>query len=129
MLRGVVSKGRKDNPEEHVPMASFVMTAYHFPVSHVIEPFSDDWNKVGVCWLCHSTQLQYYAVLLRYYSLLQSFTPYYKVQLCTAKYWSSTTNYYELVEISTKYYSALESTIPLPQSNTQYYCAVNPRPI
>lgn len=102
MLRGVVSKGRKDNPEEHVPMASFVMTAYHFPVSHVIEPFSDDWNKVGVCWLCHSTQLHATAGSTRRYC-------------STTLYYSDTTLSYKVLLRITKYNSVLQSTGPVPQ--------------
>ena len=41
---------RPYNPEEHLPIESFVTTL-------IDEPFSDDTNKVGICWLCRSTQL------------------------------------------------------------------------
>ena len=43
-----VSKGRESNPEEHVPIESFVTT---------LAFFSDDSNKVGVCWFCRTTKL------------------------------------------------------------------------
>ena len=39
------------NSEEHVPIESFVTTLIHWTF------FSDDANKVGICWLCRSGQL------------------------------------------------------------------------
>ena len=49
---GAGSFKKVDNiyPEEHVPLESFVTTL-------IDEPFSDDMNKVGIYWLCRSTQL------------------------------------------------------------------------
>ena len=45
-----VSKGKRTISQRKTwPIESFVTT--------LIEPFSDDWNKVGICWLGHSTQL------------------------------------------------------------------------
>ena len=51
---GAGSFKKVDNiyPGEHVnvPIESFVTTL-------IDETFSDDTNKVGICWLCRSTQL------------------------------------------------------------------------
>ena len=44
-------KGKIYNAEEHVAIESFVTTLIHWTF------FSDDANKVGICWLCRSGQL------------------------------------------------------------------------
>ena len=64
----------------------------------------------------------------KYYSVLQSITPCYKVLLPTAKYWKvlqNITPYYKAVLRTRKYYSVLQSTTTyytvLRQSITPYY--------
>ena len=66
---------------------------------------------------------------LNNYSVLQSPTPvllqYYKVLLCTTKYYSSTTLYYKVLlqyySSTTLYYSVLQSTTPVLIWTTKYY--------
>ena len=124
------------NSEEHVRIESFVTTLIPF--------FSDDANKVGICWLCRSGQLhvtpssrlflrtKQYPILLRtskiwkglpqYYSVLQNTTP---VLLCTTKdystaikYSSSSTSYYKVL---VQYYFVLQSTTLVLLRATKYY--------
>ena len=67
----------------------------------------------------------YYTVLLQFYSVLQSTTPYYKtstpVLLCTTKYYSSTALYYKVL---LQYYSVLQWTTPYYKVLLQYYSAL-----
>ena len=69
--------------------------------------------------LCHVTWCNamswWWAVLLQYYSALQSITP---VLLCTTKYYSSTTLFYKVL---LQYYSVLQSTTPVLLCTTKYY--------
>ena len=66
---------------------------------------------------------------LNNYSVLQSPAPvllqYYKVLLCTTKYYSSTTLYYKVLlqyySSTTLYYSVLQSTTPVLIWTTKYY--------
>ena len=88
-------------------------------------------NGHVVCskWFCDNVVIQstilYYKVLLcttkyyssttLYYTVLQRTTP---LLLCTAKYYSSTTLYYKVL---LQYYSVLQSTTPVLLCTTQYY--------
>ena len=82
---------------------------------------------------CGGVLVVVYKVLLQYYFVLQSTTPYYKVLLRTTpvlirttKYYSSTTPYYKVLLRTTKYYSSttkyysLQSTTPVLQSTTPH---------
>ena len=62
----------------------------------------------------------FYKVLLQYYSVLQSTTP---VLLCTTKYYSSTTLYYKVL---LQYYPELQSTTPVLLCTTKYYSNTTP---
>ena len=107
-----------------MPIESFVTTASHFPVSHLIEPvfwsLEQSWhlfallqhatgfvnkfkitltlslhlNVAGRSPQRHVSLPMYYKVLLQYYSVLQSTTP---VLVCTTKYSSSTGLYYKVL--------------------------------
>ena len=111
-----VSKGRKYNPSEHVPIEPF---AQNIPASTA--------NAHSVL----QSPTPYYSVLLlrttkhcsstTKYKVLQSTTPVlfrttlcYKVPLRTTKYYSSTTLYYEILHSTTMYYKNLVRT-------TKYY--------
>ena len=62
--------------------------------------------------------------------VLQSTTPYYKVLLCTTKYYSSTTPYYKVLLRTTKYYSSTTKyysiTTKYYSSTTKYYSSTTP---
>ena len=125
-----------------MPIESFVTTASHFPVSHLIEPFfwwlEQSWhlfallqhatgfvnkfkitltlslhlNVTGRSPQRHASLPTYYKVLLQYYSVLQSTIP---VLLCTTKYYSSTTLYYSSTSL---YYKVLLQYYSVLQSTT-----------
>ena len=130
------------NSEEHVPIESFVTTLIHWTF------FSDDANKVGICWLCRSGQLhvtpssrwslprchrsvrndmrlflrtnstQYNSVLQSSEKCYPSTTPYYKVLLQKVLL-----QYYKVL---IQYYSVLQSTSPVPPRTTKYYSSTTP---
>ena len=62
----------------------------------------------------------WWAVLLQYYSVLQSTTP---VLPCSTKYYSSTTLYYKVL---LQYYPELQSTTPILLCTTKYYSNTTP---
>ena len=120
-----------------MPIESFVTTLIHWTF------FSDDANKVGICWLCRSGQLhvtpsprwslprchrsvrndmrlflrtnstQYNSVLQSSEKCYPSTTPYYKVLLQKVLL-----QYYKVL---IQYYSVLQSTTPLLLRTTKYY--------
>ena len=126
-----------------MPIESFGTTLIHWTF------FSDDANKVGICWLCRSGQLHGHQVLddvkvsaslsqispqrhatLPTHQTVPSTTPYYKVLksatpvlFCTTKYYSSTTLYYKVLlqKVLLQYYSVLQSTSPVLLCTTKYY--------
>ena len=125
-----------------MPIESFVTTASHFPVSHLIEPFfSDDPNKVGICLLCRSTQLDASTSSRprwRWVStgcgrsqstttcessyVLQSTTPVATpVLICITKYYSNTTKYYSSTTLYYKVLRVLLCTKKYYSSTTKYY--------
>ena len=100
------------NSEEHLPIESFVTTLIHWTF------FSDDANKVGICWLCRSGQLHVtpssrWSLPRCHRSVRNDMrlflrTKQYPVQLRTTKhysrkYYSSTTPYYKVLLRTTKY--------------------------
>ena len=74
--------------------------------------------------LCHvswcNAMSWWWAVLLQYYSVLQSTTP---VLPCSTKYYSSTTPYYKVL---LQYYPELQSTTPVLTCTTKYYSNSTP---
>ena len=98
-------KGKIYNAEEHVAIESFVTTLIHWTF------FSDDANKVGICWLCRSGQLHVtpssrWSLPRCHRSVRNDMrlflrTKQYPVQLRTTKYYSR--RYYSS---TTKYYSS-----------------------
>ena len=99
-------KGKIYNAEEHVAIESFVTTLIHWTF------FSDDANKVGICWLCRSGQLHVtpssrWSLPRCHRSVRNDMrlflrTKQYPVQLRTTKYYSrryysSTTKYYKVL--------------------------------
>ena len=124
-------KGKIYNAEEHVAIESFVTTLIHWTF------FSDDANKVGICWLCRSGQLHVtpssrWSLPRCHRSVRNDMrlflrTKQYPVQLRTTKYYSrryysSTTKYYSS---TTKYYSRTTSyykgLLQYYSSTTLYY--------
>ena len=112
-----------------------VLLHYYF-VLHSATPVLLCTTPVLLCTtLYYKVLLQYYSVLhsttpvllvlLQYYSVLQSTTLYYKVLLCTTKYYSSTTKYYSSTSLYYKvllqYYKVLLCTTPVLLWTTQYY--------
>ena len=104
-----------------MPIESFVTTASHFPVSHLIEPFFSLPSTQGHATLPKPTYnkalLRTEKAILQYYKVLQSTSP---VLLCTTKYDSvlqSTTLHYRL-QSTTPYYKVLLHYFKVP---LQYY--------
>ena len=131
------------NSEEHLPIESFVTTLIHWTF------FSDDANKVGVCWLCRSGQLHVtpssrWSLPRCHRSVRNDMrlflrTKQYPVQLRTTKFWKVLPQYYSVLQSTTqesttpvllrttKYYFVLQSTSPVLQStysNTSLYYKV-----
>ena len=103
------------NSEEHVPIESFVTTLIHWTF------FSDDANKVGICWLCRSGQLHVtpssrWSLPRCHRSIRNDMrlflrTKQYPVQLRTTKFWKVLPQYYSVLQSTT-----LEGTTPVLQS-------------
>ena len=139
-------KGKIYNAEEHVAIESFVTTLIHWTF------FSDDANKVGICWLCRSGQLhvtpssrwslprchrsvrndmrlflrtKQYPVQLPYYKVLlqKVLLQYYKVLIHFYSVLQSTTSYYKVL---VQYYSVLQSTSPVLQTTTPVLQSTRP---
>ena len=106
------------NSEEHVPIESFVTTLIHWTF------FSDDANKVGICWLCRSEQLHVtpssrWSLPRCHRSVRNDMrlflrTKQYPVQLRTTKF----------CKVLPQYYSVLQSTTP--EGTTQVLQSTNP---
>ena len=133
-----VSKGRSYNPEEHVPIESFVTTLIDERF------FSDDRNEVGICWLCRSTH-PHATASSRWRQSLPNRVRSQSATTCDSSYAPNSAQYYSLLQsttpvllCSTQCYSALQSTTPVLlcttktpvlQSNTpvllQYYSVLH----
>ena len=114
-------KGKIYNAEEHVAIESFVTTLIHWTF------FSDDANKVGICWLCRSGQLHVtpssrWSLPRCHRSVRNDMrlflrTKQYPVQLRTTKYYSRRykvlIHFYSVLQSTTKYYFVLQSTSPV----------------
>ena len=103
-----------------MPIESFVTTLIHWTF------FSDDANKVGICWLCRSGQLHVtpgsrWSLPRCHRSVRNDMrlflrTKQYPVQLRTTKFWKVLPQYYSVLQSTTP-----ESTTPVLQSTTSYY--------
>ena len=108
------------NSEEHLPIESFVTTLIHWTF------FSDDANKVGICWLCRSGQLHVtpssrWSLPRCHRSVRNDMrlflrTKQYPVQLRTTKFWKVLPQYYSVLQSTTP-----ESTTPVLSVLLQYY--------
>ena len=108
------------NSEEHVPIESFVTTLIHWTF------FSDDANKVGICWLCRSGQLHVtpssrWSLPRCHRSVRNDMrlflrTKQYPIQLRTTKFWKVLPQYYSVLQSTTP-----ESTTPVLLRTTKYY--------
>ena len=132
------------NSEEHVPIESFVTTLIHWTF------FSDDANKVGICWLCRSGQLHVtpssrWSLPRCHRSVRNDMrlflrTKQYPVQLRTTKFWKVLPQYYSVLlckvllqkvllqyyKVLIQYYSVLQSTTPVLQSTTPVLQSTSP---
>ena len=130
------------NSEEHLPIESFVTTLIHWTF------FSDDANKVGICWLCRSGQLHVtpssrWSLPRCHRSVRNDMrlflrTKQYPVQLRTTKFWKVLPQYYSVLQSTTpesttpvllrttKYYFELQSTTPVLLRTTKYYSSTTP---
>ena len=115
------------NSEEHLPIESFVTTLIHWTF------FSDDANKVGICWLCRSGQLHvtptsrwslprcHRSVRNGDSSYAPNSTQYNSVLQSSEKCYPSTILYYkgllQYYKVLLQYYFVLQST-PVLQSTT-----------
>ena len=130
------------NSEEHLPIESFVTTLIHWTF------FSDDANKVGICWLCRSGQLHVtpgsrWSLPRCHRSVRNDMrlflrTKKYPVQLRTTKFWKVLPQYYSVLQSTTpesttpvllrttKYYFVLQSTSPVLLRTTKYYSSTTP---
>ena len=112
------------NSEEHLPIESFVTTLMHWTF------FSDDANKVGICWLCRSGQLHVtpssrWSLPRCHRSVRNDMrlfprTKQYAVQLRTTKFWKVLPQYYSVLQ-STTPESTTPVLLPVLQSTTSYY--------
>ena len=113
------------NSEEHVPIESFVTTLIHWTF------FSDDANKVGICWLCRSGQLHVtpssrWSLPRCHRSVRNDMrlflrTKQYPIQLRTTKFWKVLPQYYSVLQSTTP-----ESTTPVLLRTTKYYSSTTP---
>ena len=120
-------KGKIYNAEEHVAIESFVTTLIHWTF------FSDDANKVGICWLCRSGQLHVTPSsrwsLPRCHTSVRNDmrrflrTKQYPVQLRTTKFWKVLPQYYSVLQSTTPEGTTpvLQSTNPVLLRTTKYY--------
>ena len=127
-----------------MPIESFVTTLIHWTF------FSDDANKVGICWLCRSGQLhvtpssrwslprchrsvrndmrlflrtKQYPVQLRTTKFWKVLPQNFSVLQSTTKYYSSTIPYYKVL---VQYYSVLQTTTPVLLRTTKHYSSTTP---
>ena len=134
---GSFKKLKLYNSEEHLPIESFVTTLIHWTF------FSDDANKVGICWLCRSGQLHVTPTsrwsLPRCHRSVRNDmrlflrTKQYPVQLRTTKFWKVLPPYFSVLQSTTpdsttpvllrttKYSFVLQSTSPVLLRTTKYY--------
>ena len=113
------------NSEEHVPIESFVTTLIHWTF------FSDDANKVGICWLCRSGQLHVtpssrWSLPRCHRSVRNDMrlflrTKQYPIQVRTTKFWKVLPQYYSVLQSTTP-----ESTTPVLLRTTKYYSSTTP---
>ena len=120
-------KGKIYNAEEHVAIESFVTTLIHWTF------FSDDANKVGICWLCRSGQLHVtpssrWSLPRCHRSVRNDMrlflrTKQYPVQLRTTKFWKVLPQYYSVLQSTTPEGTTpvLQSTNPFLLRTTKYY--------
>ena len=116
---GSFKREKKYNSDEHVPIESFVTTLIHWTF------FSDDANKVGICWLCRSGQLHVTPSSRWCWSLCLIVTDQ-PATTCDSSYAPNSTQYNSVLQSSEKcypstilyykvllqYYSVLQSTTP-----------------
>ena len=113
-----------------------------FATTLIDEPSSDDANKVGICWLCRSTQLHVTAKSRRCYKSLPNCgwsqsatthdssdsllvtTKYDDVLPRTTKHYSSTTQSYKVLR---QYYTVLQRTTPVLLCPTKCYSSTTLR--
>ena len=119
-------KGKIYNAEEHVAIESFVTTLIHWTF------FSDDANKVGICWLCRSGQLHVtpssrWSLPRCHRSVRNDMrlflrTKQYPVQLRTTKFWKVLPQYYSVLQSTTPEGTTpvLQSTNPVLLRTTKY---------
>ena len=110
-----------------MPIESFVTTLIHWTF------FSDDANKVGICWLCRSGQLHVTPSsrwsLPRCHRSVRNdmrlflHTKQYPVQLRTTKFWKVLPQYYSVLQSTTPEGTTpvLQSTNPVLLRTTKYY--------
>ena len=118
------------NSEEHLPIESFVTTLIHWTF------FSDDANKVGICWLCRSGNSMWHQVLDDLClvvtdqsattwdsSYAPNSTQYNSVLQSSEKCYPSTILYYKVLlqKVLLQYYSVLQSTTSYYKVLVQYY--------
>ena len=122
------------NSEEHLPIESFVTTLIHWTF------FSDDANKVGICWLCRSGQLHVtpgsrWSLPRCHRSVRNDMrlflrTKQYPVQLRTTKFWKVLPQYYSVLQSTTpvllRTTNVLQSTSPVLLRATKYYSSTSP---
>ena len=110
-----------------MPIESFVTTLIHWTF------FSDDANKVSICWLCRSGQLHVTPSsrwsLPRCHRSVRNdmrlflHTKQYPVQLRTTKFWKVLPQYYSVLQSTTPEGTTpvLQSTNPVLLRTTKYY--------
>ena len=115
-----------------MPIESFVTTLIHWTF------FSDDANKVGICWLCRSGQLHVTPSsrwsLPRCHRSVRNdmrlflHTKQYPVQLRTTKFWKVLPQYYSVLQSTTPESTTpvLQSTTPVLLRTTRYYFSTTP---
>ena len=125
-----------------MPIESFVTTLIHWTF------FSDDANKVGICWLCRSGQLHVtpssrWSLPRCHRSVRKDMrlflrTKQYPVQLRTTKFWKVLPQYYSVLQSTTqesttpvllrttKCYFVLQSTSPVLLRTTKYCSSTTP---
>ena len=127
-----------------MPIESFVTTLIHWAF------FSDDANKVGICWLCRSGQLHVtpssrWSLPRCHRSVRNDMrlflrTKQYPVQLRTTKFWKVLPQYYSVLlckvllqkvllqyyKVLIQYYSGLQSTTPVLQSTNAVLQSTSP---
>ena len=115
------------NSEEHVPIESFVTTLIHWTF------FSDEANKVGICWLCRSGQLHVtpssrWSLPRCHRSVRNDMRLFHSVLQSSAKCYPSTILYYKVLlqKVLLKYYKVLIQYCSVLQSTTKYYSSTTP---